>query len=185
MWHWQKATQRYMHNNKLFNGKTYRLRVLKWHKFFIILFKCFYRALFMTLVEPKEIDHCRFPIPKNGREFWNTKIRTAEPTCSFLNWFCCFQLLDLAKAYWGVHVPMTSAKIEPSRRNWCQRAHFIFMTLECQFSNSSTMITYMYYRRLFNIHVNYFLKRVLKNASTMQTVQSPILVWMLYVCNYD
>lgn len=23
----------------------------------------------MTLVEPKEIDHCRFPIPKNGREF--------------------------------------------------------------------------------------------------------------------
>lgn len=89
MWHWQKATQRYMHNNKLFNGKTYRLRVLKWHKFFIILFKCFYRALFMTLVEPKEIDHCRFPIPKNGREFWNTKIRTAEPTCSVLNWFCC------------------------------------------------------------------------------------------------
>lgn len=89
MWHWQKATQRYMHNNKLFNGKTYRLRVLKWHNFFIILFKCFYHALFMTLVEPKEIDHCRFPIPKNGREFWNTKIRTAEPTCSFLIWFCC------------------------------------------------------------------------------------------------
>lgn len=89
MWHWQKATQRYMHNNKLFNGKTYWLRVLKWHKFFIILFKCFYHALFMTLVEPKEIDHCRFPIPKNGREFWNTKIRTAEPTCSFLIWFCC------------------------------------------------------------------------------------------------
>lgn len=180
MWHWQKATQRYMHNNKLFNGKTYRLRVLKWHKLFIILFKWFYRALFMTLVEPKEIDHCRFPIPKNGREFWNTKIRTAEPTCSFLNWFCCSNSKTSLK-----HIPMTSAKIEPSRRNWCQRAHFIFMTLECQFSNSSTMITYMYYRRLFNIHVNYFLKRVLKNASTMQTVQSPILVWMLYVCNYD
>lgn len=142
----------------------------------------------MTLVEPKEIDHCRFPIPKNGREFWNTKIRTAEPTCSFLNWFCCSNSKTSLKHTEGYIYQWHPRKLSPHEEiDVMQRAHFKFMTLEYQFSNSSTMITYMYCRRLFNIHVNYFLKRVLKNASTMQTVnvQSPILVWMLYVCNYD